>query len=494
MPAVEEDSRSPNPNPHPNPNPVDTPRKRRASLTELWFRDQHLNLKNVVFKMHQIQQQSEPPTPRMAAPLGQGDEYDPFSLISDESLSLILSKLPISHHASNSLVCKRWLTVQGRLVRSITLLDWDFLDSGKLTGRFPNLTEVNLVPASFKSVGSSGILLSHKLVTIHLDSVLVNDDALIGEDGVLGSDLIDRGLKVLGAGCANLRKLAVANPSEEGLGFVAQCCVTLQEFEIQCCKDMSLKAISGFNNLQILKLTGSVEGLYDSGVTDIGLTILAQGCRRLVKLELSGSEGSYDGIKAIGQCCQMLEELTLCAHKMDGGWLAALSYCSNLKTLKLRSCDNIDSYPGPDEHLGSCPTLEELYLEHCQMRDKESSKALFLVCKSVREISIQDCWGLEDDIFRYTTICRRVKSLSLEGCSLLTTEGLDSLVHTWKELQTLRVVSCNSIKDADITPELATLFSALKELKWRPDSKSLLASSLADTGLGKKGGRFFKRV
>ena len=89
---------------------------------------------------------------------------------------------------------------------------------------------------------------------------------------------------------------------------------------------------------------------------------------------------------------------------------------------------------------------------------------------------------------------RRVKSLSLEGCSLMTTGGLDSLVHTWKELQTLRVVSCNSIKDADITPELATLFSVLKELKWRPDSKSLLASSLADTGLGKKGGRYFKRV
>ena len=76
---------------------------------------------------------------------------------------------------------------------------------------------------------------------------------------------------------------------------------------------------------------------------------------------------------------------------------------------------------------------------------------------------------------------------------MLTTEGLDWVIHTWKELQTLRVVSCNSIKGADITPELATLFSVLKELIWRPDSKSLLASSLADTGLGKKGGRFFKR-
>ena len=69
----------------------------------------------------------------------------------------------------------------------------------------------------------------------------------------------------------------------------------------------------------------------------------------------------------------MLEELTLCAHKMDGGWLSALSYCGNLKILKIQSYDNIDSCPGPNEHLGSCPTLEELYLERCQIQDKEST-------------------------------------------------------------------------------------------------------------------------
>ena len=77
-----------------------------------------------------------------------------------------------------------------------------------------------------------------------------------------------------------------------------------------------------------------------------------------------------------------------------------------MKTLKLQSFENIDTCPGPDEHLGSCPTLEELYLEQCQVRDKESTKALFLVCESVREISFLDCWGFEDDLFRFAAICR----------------------------------------------------------------------------------------
>nr|POE76999.1 f-box protein [Quercus suber] len=66
-------------------------------------------------------------------------------------------------------------------------------------------------------------------------------------------------------------------------------------------------------------LISFVDGFFRSVVSDIRLTILAQGCRRLVRLELCGCEGSYDGIKAIGQCCQMLEELTLSDHKMDGG-------------------------------------------------------------------------------------------------------------------------------------------------------------------------------
>lgn len=138
------------------------------------------------------------------------------------------------------------------------------------------------------------------------------------------------------------------------------------------------------------------------------MTILAQGCPRLLKLELVGCEWSYDGIKAIGQCCQMIEELTFCDHRLEGGWLAALSYCTNLKTLKFQSCKFIDQSPGPDEHLGSCPTLEELHLQRCQLRDKQGLGALFLVCEAVRELVFEDCWGLDNNSFMAASICRYV--------------------------------------------------------------------------------------
>lgn len=98
---------------------------------------------------------------------------------------------------------------------------------------------------------------------------------------------------------------------------------------------------------------------------------------------------------------------------------------------------------------------------------------------------------ISDCLSMFYFLCRSIRFLSLEGCSLLTTEGLESIVLSWKQLTRLRVVSCNNIKDSEITPELATLFSVLKELKWRPNSRSLLSSGLAGTGVGQKGGRSF---
>ncbi|GAB2235174.1 hypothetical protein Droror1_Dr00027667 [Drosera rotundifolia] len=495
-------------NPNPNPNPeTKLPNHHLLSplrLHELRFKDHQF--KNAVAKIHQLHFRGAVDPTRIPngrhndddddyeEEEGNGiDEDDVLCRLSDATLSLILSKLPSEQWWVYSAVCKRWMFLIGRLVRSINVLDWGFVVSGRLTGRFPNLTEVSLVKCCFRGCGGNGILVSTGTVTVRVGSEFVEDE-MVGMEGFLDSGTVDVGLRVLASGYLNLRKLVVVNAGVEGLGFVAKVCDMIQELELHCCNDAVLKGVSGFRNLQILKLVGSVGGFYESVVTDIGLTILAQGCRRLVKLELSGCEGSYDGIKAIGKCCQMLEELTLTDHRMDGGWLSALSYCDNLKTLRLQCCKSIDSSPGPDEHLGSCLALEDLYLERCQIREKQSIKALFLVCGAVRLIDFRDCWGLDDDMFRFSSLCRGLKSLSLEGCSLLTMQGLDSVVPYWNELQLLRVVSCNNVKDSEVTADMAAVFCNLKELKWRPDSRSILTSSLAGTGIGKKGGRFFKKI
>lgn len=82
--------------------------------------------------------------------------------------------------------------------------------------------------------------------------------------------------------------------------------------------------------------------------------------------------------------------------------------------------------------------------------------------------------------------------MSLEGCSRLTTIGLEAVIHSWKELQSINVISCNKVKDSEVTPMLATLFSSLKDFKWRPDSKSLVSANRVSTGIGKRGKSFRK--
>ncbi|KAJ3680592.1 hypothetical protein LUZ60_016870 [Juncus effusus] len=410
---------------------------------------------------------------------------DLSSLLSDELLLRILSLLPPQTLLSPaSLVSRRWLYLAGLLRRSLTLLDWSFLHH-RLPIRFPNLTDLDLLPASFISpLYQTSVLLTNSSLSLPLD--LYTDPVILSPVSI-PCESVSLGLEIISRNFPQLRRLCTLAPTvtDSGLFAIANSCNTLQQLELHGCTDLSLRPISVFENLQILKIVGSV--------TDIGLTILAHGCKRLVQLQLQGCEGSYDGISAIGRCCAMLEELIISDHKMDAGWIAGLAYCGNLKSLKLQGCRRIDADPGPEEHLGSCPAIERVQLQRCQIRDKRVFKALFMVCESAREIVIDNCWGLDDDLFASAGICRRVKLLSLDGCSVLSTQGLEAIILSWPDLERLIVIACNAVKDEEISPAMSGLFSTLKELKWRPDCKEILQRSLDGTGMGKKGGRFFKR-
>lgn len=436
--------------------PVSPLNKRRASWSELWVNHHHHFL-------------SSPPP--------QIPKSDLTLLLPDPTLLTIIAKVPPSHRKTLSLVCKRWLRLHGTLVRSIKVSDWGVLESGRLVSRFPNLDNVDLV------VGTCGGLVSVTVGVGCYQSV----DFIEEERLLLSAEAVDRGLRVLASGCSTLRRLVVANASELGLLSVAEACTRLQELELLKCCDSVLLGVGAFENLQILRLVGLV--------SDIGLMIVAQGCKRLVKLELVGCRGGFDGVKEIGECCQMLEEFSVCDHKMEAGWLGGLGYCENLKTLKLVSCKKIDCGFGLGECLSrSCPALERLHLEKCQLREKDAVKALFKMCEAAKEVVFQDCWGLDDDIFSLAMALRRVKLLYLEGCSLLTTSGLESVILHWHELEHLKVVSCKNVKDSEISPLLSVLFSNLVELQWRPDTRSHLWLSLTESGIGNKGGKFFKKT
>ena len=155
-----------------------------------------------------------------------------------------------------------------------------------------------------------------------------------------------------------------------------------------------------------MRIIGFVSSCSYSTITDIGLTILARNCNRLVKLELNGCEGSYDGIAAIGQRCVMLEELTISNHRFYEGWSAGLVLCSCLKTLRLENCKHIDHDPRPSENLGYCMALDNLQLVSCNLRDEGGFHGLMMLSMKIRQLVIEDCWGLNDEIFNFAATCR----------------------------------------------------------------------------------------
>lgn len=115
---------------------------------------------------------------------GQGNKIDLWktssggdvtSVLSDEILLHVFRLLSPSSSSSSShysLVCKRWMRLYGLLRLSIKVQDWTFLETGRMSIRFPNLTDVDLTRASvvLPAVSNKGssILLTHQGLTVQL--------------------------------------------------------------------------------------------------------------------------------------------------------------------------------------------------------------------------------------------------------------------------------------------------------------------------------------
>ena len=91
--------------------------------SDFWINSKANHLKDMVLAM-QLHPLSSPKDIKSKTLIHNFANIDRTLLLSDELLLKILAMLPDSQRNSNSLVCKRWLNLQGRLVRSLKVLDW----------------------------------------------------------------------------------------------------------------------------------------------------------------------------------------------------------------------------------------------------------------------------------------------------------------------------------------------------------------------------------
>eukprot|EP00897_Mesotaenium_endlicherianum_P008005 jgi/Mesen1/7232/ME000372S06468 len=480
-----------------------------------------------------------------------------------------------------SLLSKRWLRLEGMLRESIKVLDWGFLENGRIYERFPNLADVDLTGAwtsdAKRLVSCASFVPMYRgscYMRLGLEAEFPFSWNHVVEEQRPNPYDFDRGLRALVKAYPGIRRLCVVDafrllkdeekeenedddgwdddsrhenhklekervqdtkkesvyvhsqegpqsgqkaklPSgtrniwrssgasiveqlraklrvndhqeAEGLQIVARGCPMLQELEVRQCTDASLTALAECKNLQVLKLVGELTGFYHATFSDKGLIVLAKSCTRIVELSLTGGDVGYEGLTCVARSCRMLSELVIAGKAPRTGWVKSLQHCECLQTLRLEGLKHMSgelTVAAPEE-LGHCTSIERLQLHGCDLREKAGVLALLIVCESAKFLNFRDCWGFDDQALSLVAACRRLRKLSLDGCSLVTGHGLELVVVACKDLRALVVTHCMAIKEADVSSTLSQHMFALKELRWQPNSGSPLA--LAGTNIGQQG-------
>lgn len=111
----------------------------------------------------------------------------------------------------------------------------------------------------------------------------------------------------------------------------------------------------------------------------------------LQSIKLDGSLVTYAGLKAIGNWCVSLRELSLskCAGVTDEGLSSLLTKHKDLRKLDITCCRKI-TYASISHVTESCTALTSLKMESCTLVPREAFVLIGQRCHLLEEIDITD--------------------------------------------------------------------------------------------------------
>jgi len=159
-------------------------------------------------------------------------------------------------------------------------------------------------------------------------------------------------------------------------------------------------------------------------------------------------------------------------YKLNDSMLSQIcsTFSKTLRSLNVKECTKITSL----NCIASCTSLELLNIEKCRhissnsLQDSipESIIALYLdnltvtvtlieniakKCKSLKIISLSDCYGLNDIIIeKLTSNAHNLDSINLSWCTEITDEAIRSISKHCKEVKNLELEECYNITDQGI--------------------------------------------
>ncbi|EXB54275.1 hypothetical protein L484_014008 [Morus notabilis] len=226
-------------------------------------------------------------------------------------------------------------------------------------------------------------------------------------------------------------------------------CKSLKKLDMSSCQNISHVGISSLTSgagehLQELTLS------YVSPVT-LALADSLMKLPRLQSIKLDGCPVTYDGLKAIGNWCTSLRQLSLrkCSGVTDDGLSSLVTKHRDLRKLDITCCHKL-TYVSIAHITNSCTALTSLRMESCTLVPREAFVLIGQRCHFLEELDLTDN-EIDDDGLKSISRCANLSVLKLGICLNITDQGVSQIGFGCSKLIELDLYRCKNITDSGIS-------------------------------------------
>ncbi|KAK4483819.1 hypothetical protein RD792_011028 [Penstemon davidsonii] len=223
---------------------------------------------------------------------------------------------------------------------------------------------------------------------------------------------------------------------DESLAALKRGCKSLESLDISSCQNVSHVGLSSLTSA-----AGSLRQLILShgSWVDLAHADSMQKLSTLHSIKLDGCQITCSGLKAIGNWCVSLKELSLskCAGVTDEGLSSLVTKHKDLRKLDITCCRKI-THVSLAHITNSCTSLTSLKMESCTLILAEAFVLIGQRCPFIEELDLTDN-EIDNEGLKSISKCSKLSSLKLGICLNITDEGL---IHIG--------MCCSKLKELDL--------------------------------------------
>ncbi|GAB2272116.1 hypothetical protein Dimus_006935 [Dionaea muscipula] len=234
---------------------------------------------------------------------------------------------------------------------------------------------------------------------------------------------------------------------DDSLAVLKQESKSLKTLDMSSCQNVSHVGLSSLTSG-----TGCLQQLilaYGSPVTH-ALANSLQGLSKLQSIKLDGCLVTCDGLKAIGNWCESLRELSLskCSGVTDEGLSCLVMKHKELQKLDITCCRKITDVAVA--HItASCTSLISLRMESCSLIPREAFILIGQRCHQLEELDLTDN-EVDDEGLNSISRCTKLTSLKLGICLNISDVGITHVGNHCSKLVELDLYRSAGITDSSI--------------------------------------------